>query len=492
VRRLVTEPAAYLSELARTAIQAWNTFFFRPSDPTPLGLMRVCVGLLVLWSMAVYGIDLADFFGSAGWADPGALEIVQGRSMPYAWSFWSWVPDSLLRAVWIACLLVLGLYTLGLWSRVTAVLAWVIVVSTVRRAPISLFGFDQITSTLTLYLAVTGASGQAVSIDRFLARWKQARALTVRRLKDGRWPLEVGMPRPTISANLALRLIQLHFCLIYGMAGLAKLQGPGWWNGTAIWGLLASGEFNLLDFTWLAAHPLLLNVMTHASLAIEISYPILIWPIRIRPLTLAIVVLLHLGIGLTAPGLAEFGLAMCAGNLAFVSGPWLRSLVVGQDRSKPGAIVIYDGACPRCRASIAFVTSADPDHLIEPVDLTSVDVRSIHPSLSPEACLKAMHVVRADGRVVSGFDAVIALGRLIPPFWLPSLAGSLPGVSELGRRVYQRIADSRPRDVPCTDDVCSLHPRSSRARIQEKSSQQAGVTLTSQPTSPSASADRKR
>ena len=37
-------------------------------------------------------------------------------------------------------------------------LAWVIVVSTVRRVPVALFGFDQIVSTWTLYLAVTLAA----------------------------------------------------------------------------------------------------------------------------------------------------------------------------------------------------------------------------------------------------------------------------------------------------------------------------------------------
>ena len=40
-------------------------------------------------------------------------------------------------------------------------------------------------------------------------------------------------------------------------------------------------------------------------------------------------VILHLGIALVAPGLTEFGLAMIAANLAFVSGAWLRSLVTG-------------------------------------------------------------------------------------------------------------------------------------------------------------------
>src|SRR6185437_4066225 len=142
-----------------------------------------------------------------------------------------------------------------LFSRVTAVLAWVVLVSTVQRLPVALFGFDQILPTLALYLAATGASGQAVSIDRFLARWRVARADWSRRRRDGRVPAGSGVPRPTVSANLALRLIQLHVCLVYGMAGLAKLQGPAWWNGMAMWGALASAEFRALDFSWTAAHP---------------------------------------------------------------------------------------------------------------------------------------------------------------------------------------------------------------------------------------------
>ena len=109
--------------------------------------------------------------------------------------------------------------------------------------------------------------------------------------------------RPTVSANLGLRLIQLHLCLIYGMAGLAKLQGPAWWNGTAIWGTLAAGEFRLFDLTWLAALPLLINALTHAGLAMEVGYPVLIWVRPLRPLVLAAVVALHVGVGLTlGPG----------------------------------------------------------------------------------------------------------------------------------------------------------------------------------------------
>ncbi|MGE3818319.1 MAG: HTTM domain-containing protein, partial [Isosphaeraceae bacterium] len=384
MRRIVTDPWAYVTSLFRETARGWNAFFFTPADPTALGLIRLAVGALAFWSLLVYGLDLHDFLGSEGWADPDALRFVQGREKPLAWSFWSLVPDAALRPVWLVALGVLACFTVGLGSRVTAVLAWVILVSTVRRSPVSQFGFDQAMTTWTLYLAATGASGQAVSLDRFLSRWRHARGevAPARRRRDGRWTCPSGVPRPTVSANLALRLIQLHLCLIYGMAGLAKFQGPAWWNGLAIWGTLASAEFRLIDFTGLAAYPWLLNAMTHGALALEVTYPALIWVRRLRPALLTLVVALHVGIGLTAPGLAEFALAMIAANLAFVSGTWLRSLVAGEVPGATAGRVLYDGACPRCRASMAFITAADPDRLIEPIDLTAVDVKTIHPSLT--------------------------------------------------------------------------------------------------------------
>lgn len=465
MRRLVIGPVTYASDLVSGLVRGWNDFFFTPADPTPLGVIRVVVGLLSLWSLGVYGLDLDAFLGTGGWADPEVLRIFLRDQSPSAWSFWLLVPDSLLRPTWLACMAVLLLFTVGLGSRVTSVLAWVIVVSTSRRIPVALFGFDQIVATWLFYLAVTGASGQSVSLDRFLSRYRQARGFASKRRPDGRWPAASGVPEPSVSANLALRLIQLHIALIYGMAGLAKLQGQGWWSGMAIWGVLASAEFRPFDLTWLVAYPWILNVLTHGSLALELGYPVLVWGRLLRPLILTLVVMLHVGIALTA-GLTEFGVAMIAGNLAFVSGPWLRSLVGGG--GEPSVRVLYDGACPRCRASMAWITAGDPDRRIEPVDLTAVDVSTIHPSLTKAACLEAMHTVRSDGLVAVGFDAVLAVGRRAPLFWPLALIGSLPGISWAGHRVYNKVAAARPRDVPCTDDVCGIHPASSSAANRER------------------------
>jgi predicted DCC family thiol-disulfide oxidoreductase YuxK len=263
-------------------------------------------------------------------------------------------------------------------------------------------------------------------------------------------------------------LIQLHLVFIYGMAGLAKLQGPAWWSGTALWGVLASAEFRQFDFTWLVAHPWLINLMTHGSLAFEISYPVLIWVRVLRPLMIVGAILLHAGIAVTAPGLTEFGLAMIAGNLAFVSGVALRNWVTGG--AMPRGRVLYDGACPRCRASVALITAGDPARTIEPIDLTAVDVKTVHPSLTKDACMKAMHLIRADGKVKAGYDAVVGISRWVPLAWPFAIFGSLPGISAIGRRVYNQVAATRPRDVPCTDDVCGIHPHFAAAESERTTS----------------------
>ena len=200
---------------------------------------------------------------------------------------------------------------------------------------------------------------------------------------------------------------------------------------------MATGEFVLLNFTALAAWPLVINLVTHASLALELLYPVLVWVKRTRPLLIAGAVVLHLGIAVMSPGLTEFALVMIAANLSFVSGAWLRGLAVGP--SQPGLRVLYDGGCPRCRASVALFTAADPDHVIEPVDLTTADLVKVHPSLTREDCLRSMHAVSASGRITRGFDAVRALAVRLPLFWPLAAIGYLPGVAWAGRRVYNWI-----------------------------------------------------
>lgn len=281
---------------------AWDRFFFTPADPRPLGLLRIAAGALALWSVGWLGTDLRGFLGAEGWLDQAMYR--EARPTVWIWSLWSMVPDRLLGPAWTVAMLVLLCFTLGLLSRITAVLAWLIVVSTSHRNPLILFGFDQFLTLWLFYLAVCTASGQAFSVDRWIARRRGGPA----------------RPERTVPANLGLRLLQINLAILYGAAGVAKLRGLSWWDGSAIIKMLGNAEFRPFDLTWIlgsAAGVYFLNFLTHSALWLEVLYPILIWKKTIRPYVLLAVVLMHLGIAI-AMGLTEFSLVMIAGNLAFV------------------------------------------------------------------------------------------------------------------------------------------------------------------------------
>jgi hypothetical protein len=73
----------------RAVAGAWNRFWFTPADPTTLGFMRVCTGLLALWVHLVYSYDLFAYFGRGSWLDPRALDYMRYH-VPYYTSADGW------------------------------------------------------------------------------------------------------------------------------------------------------------------------------------------------------------------------------------------------------------------------------------------------------------------------------------------------------------------------------------------------------------------
>ena len=79
---MTVEPSTRLgSVLDRTAWAAWCRFWFTPADPTPLCLMRIVTGLLVLYVHVAYTFDLQALFGADGWY-PTAMADRERREWP--------------------------------------------------------------------------------------------------------------------------------------------------------------------------------------------------------------------------------------------------------------------------------------------------------------------------------------------------------------------------------------------------------------------------
>lgn len=301
----------------------WSSFWFTPASPQLLGVMRILVGISILYSTAVWSLELQTFFGPQGVLPSEYSRLLYGENAIWLWSHFHWVHAP--TAIWLlhgVALATMLLFTLGLWTRVTSIVSYLFLVSYAHRATGALFGLDQMNGFLTLYLAV-GPSGAACSLDQWLRR------------RRGRASANV----PSIGANVAQRLIQVHLCVVYLFAGLAKLQGATWWNGEAIWGAIASADYQTRDFTWMAGAMWLVNLTTFFALAWEVSYPFLIWNRYTRPFYLAMACLVHLGIG-TLMGMITFGLIMIVANMSFLPSELFGRVPAGQGSPKKSSAVV--------------------------------------------------------------------------------------------------------------------------------------------------------
>lgn len=291
-------------------LEAWNRFWFEPADPATLGLIRIFTGAMLFYTHAVWGLDLLAFFGPSGWLSREAVALVQRDT--YSFSYLWWLQDS-PAALWAAHALAMatfGLLTVGLFSRAAAAVSLIAALAYVTRVPGALFGLDQINVMLCTYLVV-GPCGDAFSLDR----WRAARRA------GGDLPV-----RKSWTANVSIRLIQIHMCIIYLFAGMAKLTGQAWWDGTAMWMALGNLEYQSLDMTWMSEWPKMMNLMAHVTIIWEISYLFLVWPRLTRPVVILLAVPLHMGIAVCL-GMITFGLLMLVGNLAFVPPEMIRALL---------------------------------------------------------------------------------------------------------------------------------------------------------------------
>jgi hypothetical protein len=164
---------------------------------------------------------------------------------------------------------------LGLYTRLSAFLAWGLHLSLVTSGFASFYGVDRIANTFLFYLLVF-PSGRA-------------------------WTFE---PRPASSRRDetipvgCLRVMQAHLCVIYLAAGLDKAMGRQWWNGEAIWQAVSQPVFSTFDLSWLARYSWIPMFAGWATLVVEIGYVFLIWPRRTRRVWFIATSGLHLGMGL--------------------------------------------------------------------------------------------------------------------------------------------------------------------------------------------------
>lgn len=288
------------SELMRMST-AWNRFWFSPTSLSTLVIFRVVYGSVVsLWALALLP-DSWSFLTSDGVLPkhPDSRLLRTGLL--------DWFAFDAAAVLAVAALVPVGvLIAAGVRTRIMTVLNFVLLLSITRRNPEIVNSGDSLLRHFGFFLMFSRA-GDALSWDR----WQRHR--------ENFWSVPERAP-------WALRLIQIQVSFVYFLSTFAKVQGEDWIDGTALSEIWRAGDYVRFGVP-LFVHDSLLasNLVTYATLGVELVLALFIWNRAARPYVIASGVLLHLGIEFTM-AVGFFNAAVITGYLSFL--PENRSLVV--------------------------------------------------------------------------------------------------------------------------------------------------------------------
>ncbi len=274
-------------------VSAFARFFTKPASPAPLAALRIGLSaVLLLQGLALCG-SLLDLLGSTGVVHWSVIEPAMRAGEPtLGWFVDAVAPLGLSEATVLKSLFVVYLASLasllvGYRTRPAAFVAFLLHTAIRTTGYASAYGVDAFAHIMLFYF-IWMPIGEVWSLDRRLGRTTGESSST---------------------ARLALRVLQLHLCMVYFFSGLEKWAGIDWHTGEAIWCVLMRRDLCPFDMSWIAHAPWLAFLAAKGTLLVEMAYPIFVWPRSTRLLWAATTISMHVGIGVIM-GLWSFAALM--------------------------------------------------------------------------------------------------------------------------------------------------------------------------------------
>lgn len=302
---------SYLRKSISRCTDAAYRFFSEPASPMPLGVLRILVCAVLLTQAFLLSPDLFALYGDHGLLQGSLNNYLIPPFVPcVAWFQAVLGPlgvstDQTVMILFVAYVGSLATLLIGHWAQLAAFLAWLFHFTLLySTGALSAYGVDSFAHILLFYFIFMPV-GAALSLDKLR-----------------------GVEFPEARYNrLALRILQLHLCIAYFVAGTGKAAGQQWWDGEAIWRATAMPDFSRFDTSWLVHLPFVAKVVAWSTVFFETLYPVFVWPRRTRGVWLTTIILMHAGIFFIM-GLKTFAALMIVLNLALF-------MVPAQLRTKP-------------------------------------------------------------------------------------------------------------------------------------------------------------
>lgn len=289
--------------------------------------------------------------------------------------------------MYVLAVVVTAMFVLGWHTRATSVLFCVMVVSFNSRSLLMTDGGDTVLMLMSFYLMFTAAGrvwsldarrarrtgrswapgpGQeggvlvalvaAVAVGLVLPWWVSLVGAAVVLVGLWRLPLELEQLRAGVVAaahHCALFVIAAQVCVVYAAAGLFKVQGSRWQDGTAMHYALNLEYFQ----PWPALSgladggPVTSTALAYLTVFTQVGFVFLVFAKRAKYVVIAVMLAMHLGIAVLL-GLPAFSASMALGDLIFLPTAFLLAVrglggrAVGRARSTAG-VARGGGAEPR-------------------------------------------------------------------------------------------------------------------------------------------------
>lgn len=380
-----------------------QTFFFKRASSIPFEFLRLGVALSILFQWLPQASNCIAMFGEWGLTQRSALEAL---APPVPWTCFS-----MAEALGLPTNTVLvGTHTV----LITAAVALLLRLRPAISATVCAVAHGVLMmQCFPAYYGVTGFTQMALFYLVVGYAWS---AFDQRALLRG-----------ATGGRLAIRLLQIHLCIVYTSSGIYKGMGAQWWNGEAIWRASNLDSMNNFPNTWLASVPWLAVVLGVGTVVLEVGYGFAVWFRRWRTPWVLGMISMHIGIG-TVLGLYSFALHMIVLNAA----AFLLDL---EPRTRRRIAVRYDRACAICSKLVTLACS------LRPLAFQRRNLDTPASCTLGESSQPAQMEVTWEGVCYQGAEAFLAL-------WCAALGlsfGHQLGQLQIARRAYQAFARNRYR-----------------------------------------------
>ncbi len=276
-----------LSSWVKKALAHWDTFWFQSDHPLALSLIRISLGISMFLVYIGRFSELEYYKHEAAISYHFIETMIQPvLNVPFFKLFSLGISVFWLQVIFM---ILIVLFTLGVLNRAGVFIFWLLHFSFLNRNPAIIYGADFVSSTFLFYLIFANSQRRLSLSSLFRSNKKTSSS--------------------DLLSSVSVRLIQIQMCLIYAITGFEKFKGGTWWDGTALWNVLANPQFTISDLTWLRHLPLLIVFLSIMTLIFEVYFPVMVFSKNLRKPWLFIGLTFHLGI-VALLGLYTFSFVM--------------------------------------------------------------------------------------------------------------------------------------------------------------------------------------